>query len=176
MTQRGNERVAARQRARERRLALDKDRIAREDRIDTAVGDYELVRAEYAAARDALAAAERKVAGAVAAVLAEGEPAERVAALCEISPAEVRRLAKLADTAGHDTAGQGSGGHDTAGQGSGGKATRKATGGAKASAASAAAAASSAGNRAADGAAAGAAEGAQARAAEGAQARAADVA
>ena len=144
MTQRGNERVAARQRARERRLALDKDRLARDERIDAAVGDYELVRADYTAAQDALRAAERKVARAVAAVLAEGEPAERVAALCEITPAEVRRLAKLADTSSHDTAGQASSG----------KANRKATGGAKASAASAAAAASSTGDRAADGAAA----------------------
>jgi hypothetical protein len=96
MTQRGNERVAARQRARERRLKLDADRIDREARIDAAVGDYELVRVEVDAARAALASAEVALRRAVAAVLAEGEPVDRVAALCELSPADVRRLSKLA--------------------------------------------------------------------------------
>jgi hypothetical protein len=99
MTQRGNDRVAARRRARARRLTLDADRIAREGRIDAAVGDYELVRVDYDATRAALAAAELSLARAVVAVLAEGEPVERVAALCELTSAEVRRLAKLAGDA-----------------------------------------------------------------------------
>ena len=83
----------------QRRLKLDADRIAREERVDAAVGDFELVRADYDAARTALAAAEVKLGRAVAAVLAEGEPVERVAALCELTPADVRRLSKLAGDA-----------------------------------------------------------------------------
>jgi hypothetical protein len=99
MTHRGNEKVAARQRARERRLKLDADRLAREERIDAAVGDYDLVRDDYDTAKRALADAEVALGRAVAAVLAEGEPAERVAALCELTSAEVRRLSRLAGDA-----------------------------------------------------------------------------
>ena len=96
MTQRGNERVAARQRARARRLKLDADRIAREERVDAAVAEFELSRAACDDARLALDAAEVNLGRAVTAVLAEGEPVDRVAALCELNSAEVRRLSKLA--------------------------------------------------------------------------------
>ena len=96
MAARGNDRQAARTRARERRLALDADRRQRDERLDEAVADFELSAMQRMGALSAVAAAELVMGAAVAALLAEGETVERAAALCGTAPAEIRRLARLA--------------------------------------------------------------------------------
>lgn len=95
MAARGNDRVAARNRARERRLALDVERRRRDERVDVAVADFDLAAAEREAAFAAVAACEVVMGTALAQVLAEGESTERAAALCEVNASEVRRLTRL---------------------------------------------------------------------------------
>ena len=96
MAARGNDRVAARNRARERRLALDADRRRREERVDVAVADFDLASANREAALATVIACEVAMGAALSRVLTEGESMERAAALCEINASEVRRLARLA--------------------------------------------------------------------------------
>lgn len=95
MAARGNDRVAARSRARERRLALDAERRRRDERVDVAVADFDLAAADREAALSAVAACEVAMGAALAQVLAEGESVDRAAALCEVNASEVRRLTRL---------------------------------------------------------------------------------
>ena len=97
MAARGNDRVAARNRARERRLGLDVERRRSEERVDEGVTDYELALAARRTALDAVAVAEASMGSAITRVLAEGQSAERAAALCDTTATEVRRLVKLVE-------------------------------------------------------------------------------
>lgn len=98
MAGRGAGKVSARDRARAARARLDADRAARDRRIEESATAYyaglEAREAAEAAAREA----ETAMAGAVAALLGEGESIERVAALCDTTEADVRRLRRLAAT------------------------------------------------------------------------------
>jgi hypothetical protein len=85
---------AARQRARERRIALDEGRKARDERIEGAAA---LVFAGVAAREEALAGvtrAEATVGDALRALTGEGLTTAQVAELCELSLGEVQRLIK----------------------------------------------------------------------------------
>lgn len=109
MAARGNDRVVARNRARERRLALDADRRRRDERVDVAVADFDLAAADREAALAAVTACEVAMGSALSAVLAEGESTERAAALCEVNPSEVRRLTRLGSGQADDAADGGGG-------------------------------------------------------------------
>ena len=119
-----NAAVRAREQARARRLALDADRQAREDRIDAATAEVILAGDQITAAREtrdaavaaaqrvfdaavsaaddqagtAVAAAERQIGAAVVALAGEKLTGSRIAELTELSAGEVRRLSKLVDS------------------------------------------------------------------------------
>ena len=82
----------ARQKARERRIALDRDRKARDERIEAAAA---LVFAGVAAREEALAGvmrAEATVGDGLRALTGEGLTVSQVVELCELSLGEVQRL------------------------------------------------------------------------------------
>lgn len=125
-----NAAVQARERARARRLALEKDEQAQKDRIDEANADVIVAQDEVAAATDqrdaevrtaqaafdaAVTAADRKAAAvigkaeprigvALRRLLAEKLSAARIAELTELPQAEVRRLTKTDTPAAGDGA------------------------------------------------------------------------
>lgn len=96
MAGRGAGKVSARDRARAARAKLDADRAARDRRIEESATAYYVALEAREAAEEAAREAEASMAAAVAALLGEGESVERVAALCEISDGDVRRLRRLA--------------------------------------------------------------------------------
>lgn len=83
------------QAARERRLRLDPDQVARERRIDQAAVDVELAWEARDAARRAVEAAETAGAAAVARLLAERLGVGEVVKLTGLDQATVRRLRQL---------------------------------------------------------------------------------
>ncbi len=90
--------------ARERRLTLDPDQLARERRIDEASVDVEVAWEERAQAEQALAEAEVAAAAAIERLLAERLAVKDVMQLTGLDQATVRRLRQL-ETDSNDDAG-----------------------------------------------------------------------
>lgn len=87
---------AARQKARERRIALDVGREARDRRIeDAAAGVF--ARLEQRAEAEQTIAATNAAIGDLTRLAAEGMSVDAVAQLVELEAAEVRRLARAAE-------------------------------------------------------------------------------
>jgi hypothetical protein len=89
---RASERDARLERARQRRLALDEDRAAREARIDAAVADVYQAQDDRQEAARASELAERRIGEAINRILGEGVPLAQVAELTELSVTQVQRL------------------------------------------------------------------------------------
>ena len=87
-----DERMARLARARQRRLELDKDKEARDARIDQAVADVYLAREHRAEALAAVERADTKIGDAITRVLAEGVPIAQVAELAELRVNQVQKL------------------------------------------------------------------------------------
>ena len=131
-----NAAVQAKARARERRMLLETDRQAQEDRIDEATAEVIVaveeidaaqsartaavaaaqavfdaaLAAAQAAASEAVSAAELRIGVSLRALAAEKLPGSRIAELTELSSADVRRLSK-----DHPAAAAGPAAKDTAG-------------------------------------------------------------
>jgi hypothetical protein len=86
-------------RARLRRIALDHDRAARDDRVEVAATEAILALGERDDALGQVRAAQGRVGDAVRRIIAEGIKVDGVALLCDISVREVRRLRRAADVA-----------------------------------------------------------------------------
>ena len=82
-------------RARERRQQLDRERDARDQRIEEATAAAFVALDARADAERALAAAAAEVAEALRTLLTEGVSAQRAGALLDIETSDVRRLSKL---------------------------------------------------------------------------------
>jgi hypothetical protein len=89
---RASERDARLERARQRRLALDADRAAREARIDAAVADVYQAQDDRQEAARASELAEQRIGEAINRILGEGVPLAQVAELTELSVTQVQRL------------------------------------------------------------------------------------
>jgi hypothetical protein len=89
---RAGERDARIARARQRRLELDKDKEARDSRIDQAVANVYLAQDQRDEAAKVIAAAEAKMGKAIVRILAEGVPMAQVAELTELSVNQVQKL------------------------------------------------------------------------------------
>ncbi len=87
--------------ARERRLRLDPDQVARDQRIDEASVDVEVAWEERAQAEQAMADAEVATAAAIERLVAEKLTVKDVVQLTGLDQATVRRLRQL--VAGDDT-------------------------------------------------------------------------
>lgn len=81
--------------ARERRLKLDPDQLAREQRIDEAVVDVEVAWEERAQAEQAVVAAEAEAATALERLLDEKLAVKDVVRLTGLDQATVRRLRQI---------------------------------------------------------------------------------
>lgn len=96
--------------ARERRLRLDPDQLARERRIDDATVDVEVAWEERARAEQAVTDAEVAVAGAIERLLAEKLAVKEIVQLTGLDQATVRRLRQVdADTGDESADGEGAG-------------------------------------------------------------------
>jgi hypothetical protein len=102
--------------ARERRLRLDPDQVAREQRIDEASVDVEVAWEERAQAEQAITEAEVAVAAAIERLVAEKLTVKDIVHLTGLDQATVRRLRQLGpdDDTGGDT-GEDTGAPDAAG-------------------------------------------------------------
>jgi hypothetical protein len=89
---RGAERAARLQRARQRRLELDKDREAREARIDAAVADVYQAQEDRQDAVQAIELAEQRIGEALNQILGEGVAVAQAAELTELSVTQVQRM------------------------------------------------------------------------------------
>jgi hypothetical protein len=89
----------ARARARVRRIALEYDRVQRDQRVEVAAGLASGALRERASALGQVLAAEVRVGRALSAIIAEGVPARDAAQLCGIAAAEARRLRRSASQA-----------------------------------------------------------------------------
>lgn len=85
-------RQTARQRARERRVALDADAKARNDRIESWTAEVFTGAETRGRALEAVAAAEDAMADGLARLTCEGLVAAEIAKLCEMSARDVHRL------------------------------------------------------------------------------------
>jgi hypothetical protein len=99
--------------ARERRMALDPERVARDERIDQAVADVGVALEERDRAADAVTAAERNAGEAVDRLLAEQLTGAQVAQLCALTTSEVTRLRSRIGEAASDGTGNDSSGTAT---------------------------------------------------------------
>ena len=102
--------------ARERRLRLDPDQVAREQRIDEASVDVEVAWEERAQAEEAMTEAEVATAAAIERLVAEKLTVKDIVHLTGLDQATVRRLRQLGtdgDTGGD--AGEDSGAPEAAG-------------------------------------------------------------
>lgn len=100
-----NVRRAALVRARERRVALDWDRQARDARVEQAAARVFLGAEQRAAAERAVQDANVGMGRALLELLAERIAVEDVAELCDLDVADVRRLMRLPATRGGGQAG-----------------------------------------------------------------------
>jgi hypothetical protein len=89
---RAAERTAQLERARQRRLELDKDREAREARVDAAVADVYQAQDDRRQAVASIGLAEQRIGEALNRILGEGVALARVAELTELSVTQVQRL------------------------------------------------------------------------------------
>ena len=87
---------AALSRARQRRVALDRDRAARDNRVEQAAARVFLLLEQHAAAERAMKEAKTEVGQTLRELLEEGIALDGVAQLCELEVAEVRRLTRTA--------------------------------------------------------------------------------
>jgi hypothetical protein len=101
---RAGEREARIAKAKQRRLELDKDKEARDARIDQAVADVYLAQDERDEAAKVIEAADAKMGKAIVRILAEGVPMAQVADLTELSGNQVQKL-KAATVEPTETAG-----------------------------------------------------------------------
>jgi hypothetical protein len=101
---RAGEREARIAKAKQRRLELDKDKEARDARIDQAVADVYLAQDERDEAAKVIEAADAKMGAAIMRILAEGVPMAQVAELTELSVNQVQKL-KAATVEPTETAG-----------------------------------------------------------------------
>jgi hypothetical protein len=86
------ERAARLARARQRRLELDKDREAREARVDAAVADAYQAQDDRHDAVRAIELAEQRIGEAINRILGEGVALAQAAELTELSVTQVQRL------------------------------------------------------------------------------------
>jgi hypothetical protein len=89
---RAKARAARLERARTRRVALDKGRVERDGRIDAAVADVFQAQDERQAALACVADADRRIGQAIARLADEGVTTAQVAELCELTVTAVQRL------------------------------------------------------------------------------------
>ncbi|MEP9385522.1 hypothetical protein [Nocardioides sp. KR10-350] len=94
--------------ARERRLRLDPDQLARERRIDEAAVDVEVAWEERTLAEQAVRDAEVAAASAIERLIAEKLAIKEIVQLTGLDQATVRRLRQLDMTAATDAADPGS--------------------------------------------------------------------
>jgi hypothetical protein len=85
---------AARAKARERRIALDKHRAERDARVEATAAAVFTAIAARQAAHGEVHLAEKSIADGLATLLSDGLSAEQAAELCELTPADVRRLVR----------------------------------------------------------------------------------
>jgi hypothetical protein len=85
---------AARQKARERRIALDRDRKARDERIEAAAAQVFAGVTAREEALEGVTRAEATVGDGLRALTGEGLTVSQVAELCELTLGEVQRLTK----------------------------------------------------------------------------------
>jgi len=85
---------AARARARQQRVALDRDRAARDQRIEDATTEVFLAFEVRAQAVQAVGEAEDKIAAAVQLIRGEDVKPGQIAELCEMSLGDVRRYSQ----------------------------------------------------------------------------------
>lgn len=95
MSARMNGQTAARTKARERRIALDAERVAREKRVEDSATAFYVAADQHAARVTELHQTERVMGSHLAAMVAEDQDVERVAALCDLTTARVRQLIRL---------------------------------------------------------------------------------
>ena len=89
----------ARAKARQRRIALDHDRAARDERVEAAAGEAILALAERGDAFDQVRLAEVRVGDALQRVIAQGIKVDGAAQLCDLSVGEVHRLRRASQEA-----------------------------------------------------------------------------
>jgi hypothetical protein len=89
----------ARVRARLRRIALDYDRAARDERVEAAAAEAILALGERDDALGHVQAAEGRAGDALRRIIAEGIKVDGLAQLCDVSVGEVRRLRRAAEAA-----------------------------------------------------------------------------
>lgn len=89
----------ARTKARQRRIALDHDRAARDERVEAAAAAAILGLAERDQALGQVRAADRRVGEALQRIITEGIKVDGVAQLCDLSVGEVQRLRRVAQDA-----------------------------------------------------------------------------
>jgi hypothetical protein len=89
---RAAERAAQLARARQRRLELDKDREAREARIDAAVADVYQAQDDRRQAIESIELAEQRIGEALNQILGEGVALAQAAELTELSVTQLQRL------------------------------------------------------------------------------------
>lgn len=94
-----NVKRAALVKARERRVALDRDRASRDGRVEQAAARVFLGVEQREAADRAVHEANLRIGRALHELLAERIPVENIAQLCELDTSEVRRLVRLAGVA-----------------------------------------------------------------------------
>jgi hypothetical protein len=93
---RAGERAARLERARRRRLEMDKDREAREARVDAAVADVYQAQEDRQQAAQAIELAEQRIGEAINRILGEGVAVAQAAELTELSVPQVQRLRGVA--------------------------------------------------------------------------------
>ncbi len=99
-----SQKQAALNKARERRVALDRDRAARDNRVEQAAAKVFVLFEQHAAAEQAMQDAHAGVGKALRELLEEGITVDGVAELCELEVGEVRRLSRSATPAPAETA------------------------------------------------------------------------
>jgi hypothetical protein len=97
---RAAERAARLERARQRRLELDKDREAREARVDAAVADVYQAQDDRQDAVQAIELAEQRIGEAINQILSDGVALAQAAELTELSVTQVQRLRAAAPRPG----------------------------------------------------------------------------
>ncbi len=84
--------VAARQRARQARLELDAERIAREEQVDDAAADYLLLADERAKLLESVRTIEGRMLAPVSRLVELGESRRRIVALLNLGTDDARRV------------------------------------------------------------------------------------
>lgn len=97
-----NLRQAALVRARHKRVELDRDRAARDGRIEAAAAEVFVQQQARADAEQAVVQADVEIGGALRLLLEDGLTVEAAAQLCDLTVAEVRRLTRQQVRAGQD--------------------------------------------------------------------------